>query len=51
MATFKVKNEVGTDKITKTSMLGGEEIRLLCEKHNLSRGQIYDIRSTFGSMC
>lgn len=32
-------------------MLTNEEIREICEKYCLSRGQVYNIRSTFGSMC
>lgn len=32
-------------------MLSNEEIKEICEKHKLTRGQVYDIRSTFGSMC
>jgi len=32
-------------------MLTNEEIRELCEKYCLSRGQVYNIRSTYASMC
>lgn len=32
-------------------MLSNDEIRDTCETYCLSRGQVYNIRSTFGSMC
>ena len=32
-------------------MLKNEEIKQLCEKHKLSRKEVYDIRSQFVSMC
>ena len=32
-------------------MLQNEEIREICEKHALSRGEVYQIRSQFASMC
>ena len=35
-----------TDKILKN-----EEIKIICERHNLTRKEVYDIRSHFISMC
>ena len=32
-------------------MLQNEEIREICEKHALSRKEVYQIRSEFASMC
>ncbi len=32
-------------------MLKSDEIKEICEKYNLSRGQVYNIRSIFSSMC
>lgn len=32
-------------------MLSNDEIREICETYCLSRGQVYNIRSTFASMC
>lgn len=32
-------------------MLRNEEIREICEKHQLSRMEVYQIRSQFSSMC
>ena len=63
-ATFKVKkallkptprataeNFTGRSKEQNGAMLTNEEIKDICETYNLSRGQVYNIRSTFGSMC
>jgi hypothetical protein len=41
---FSQKNKEG-------AMLSNEEIKDTCDQYNLSRGQVYNIRSTFGSMC
>lgn len=59
-ATFKVKQEaekspkeeVDSKKPAQPGkMLQNEEIREICEKHALSRKEVYQIRSEFASMC
>jgi hypothetical protein len=32
-------------------MLSNDEIKMICEKHKLSRREVYEIRSSFSSMC
>lgn len=59
--TFKHKKEKkkqkGSEESANTAqqpgsnMLRHDEIQHICEKHNLSRGQVYQIRSNFSSMC
>ena len=44
-------NKTNDSKMNNVGMLSNEEIRNLCETYCLSRGQVYNIRSTFGSMC
>ena len=39
-----------TQKISD-KILKNEEIKIICERHKLSRKEVYDIRSQFISMC
>jgi hypothetical protein len=53
-ATFKIKRDsVLSDQKPKDSnkMLSSDEISQICENYCLSRKQVYNIRSTFTSMC
>jgi hypothetical protein len=52
--TQAIAAEAGTTARGNTApiaMLKSDEIKEICEKYNLSRGQVYNIRSIFSSMC
>ena len=49
-ARAKKEQDDGQAKSTN-GMLQNEEIKEICEKHALTRGEVYQIRSQFVSMC
>lgn len=53
-ATFKVKQQVDSPKTAETtnkSMLTNEELKEICFKNGLARGEVFDIRAKYASMC
>ena len=59
-ATFKVRREtvrkhklekISAEQRSELKMLPSEEIKEICKIYHLSRGQVYNIRSVFCSMC
>jgi hypothetical protein len=38
-------------KSPSSRMLSNDEIKEICEKNTLSRGEVYEIRTQFASMC
>ena len=55
-ATFKVKKSSaptpkGVSGSEGVAMFTNQEIQKICEDHMLNRGDVYKIRTAFGSMC
>lgn len=49
--TFKVKKKEVTSGKHRPNVLLNEEIQRISEAHEMSRAEIYDVHSTFSSMC